>query len=105
MILERSKALQSENTSLRVERDRLTDELSAANKSLATTTRESERQQTLIAELEDHVERLQDLTAGTVSRPEAEGRYVHYITTSGRFNYAIYAVLFGASQKWPLVKL
>ena len=77
MILERSKALQSENTSLRVERDRLTDELSAANKSLATTTRESERQQTLIAELEDHVERLQDLTAGTVSRPEAEGRCVH----------------------------
>ena len=77
--MERSKALQSENTSLRVERDRLTDELSAANKSLATTTRESERQQTLIAELEDHVERLQDLTAGTVSRPEAEGRHVQYI--------------------------
>ena len=74
MILERSKALQSENTSLRVERDRLSDELAVASKSLASTTRESERQQTLIAELEDHVERLQDLTAGTVNRPEAEGR-------------------------------
>ena len=75
--MERSKALQSENTNLRVERDRLTDELAASNKSLANTTRENERQQTLIAELEDHVERLQDLTAGSVSRPEAEGRYAN----------------------------
>ena len=77
--MERSKALQSENTNLRVERDRLTDELAASNKSLTNTTRENERQQTLIAELEDHVERLQDLTAGTVSRPEAEGRYANII--------------------------
>ena len=45
MILERSKALQSENTNLRVERDRLSDELAVASKSLASTTRESERQQ------------------------------------------------------------
>jgi homeobox protein cut-like len=73
MILDRSKALQSDNTGLRVEKDRLTDELSSARRDLSERTKEGERQRTLIEELEDHVERLQDLTTAT-NRGEAEGR-------------------------------
>jgi benzoyl-CoA reductase/2-hydroxyglutaryl-CoA dehydratase subunit BcrC/BadD/HgdB len=65
MILDRSKALQSDNTGLRVEKDRLTDELSSARRDLSERTKEGERQRTLIEELEDHVERLQDLTTAT----------------------------------------
>ena len=59
MILERSKVLQSENTSLRVEKDRLSDELVSTKRDLADKTREWERQARLVSELEDHVERLQ----------------------------------------------
>ena len=72
MILERSKTLQTENTSLRMEKERLAEELGTATKSLTEKTVENERQSQLISELEDHVEKLQDLT--NVNRGEAEGR-------------------------------
>ena len=72
MILERSKALQSENTSLRMEKERLSSELSDAKGSLAERVNEAEQQAQLISELEDHVEKLQDLS--NVYRGEAEGR-------------------------------
>lgn len=59
MILERSKVLQSENTSLRMEKDRLSDDLVSTKRELVDKTKEWERQQRLVTELEDHVERLQ----------------------------------------------
>ncbi len=70
MILERSKALQSENTTLRVEKDRLYEELSVCKRELSEVRADNEKRQILIAELEEHVERLQDLS----NRGEAEGR-------------------------------
>ncbi len=70
MILERSKALQSENTTLRVEKDQATTELGEARSELKEKAAEVERQQNLIAELEDHVEKLQEMS----NRGEAEGR-------------------------------
>jgi homeobox protein cut-like len=70
LIMERSKVLQSENTSLRVERDRATQDLSRCKKELADKTTEVERQTQLIQQLEDHVEQLQELS----KRGEAEGR-------------------------------
>ena len=72
MILERSKALQAENTSLRMEKERLSSELSGTKGSLAERVNEAEQQAQLISELEDHVEKLQDLS--NVNRGEAEGR-------------------------------
>ena len=72
MILERSKALQAENTSLRMEKERLSSELSDTKGSLAERVNEAEQQAQLISELEDHVEKLQDLS--NVNRGEAEGR-------------------------------
>jgi len=70
LILERSKVLQSENTSLRVERDRATEELGRCKKELSDKHGELERQSRLVTELEDHVEQLQELS----KRGEAEGR-------------------------------
>lgn len=72
MILERSKALQADNTNLRLERDRLSSELGRVSHELEEKTSLSERQGVLIAELEEHVEKLQDLS--NVNRGEAEGR-------------------------------
>ena len=59
-----------ENTSLRMEKERLTAELNSSKVSLAEKINETERQAELILELEDHVEKLQD----HVNRGEAEGR-------------------------------
>jgi len=70
LILERSKVLQSENTSLRMERDKTTEELGRCKKELSDKLAEMERQSRLITELEDHVEQLQELS----KRGEAEGR-------------------------------
>jgi len=70
MILERSKALQIENTSLRMDKERLTTELDSSMSTLNDKVNETEKQSELIVELEDHVEKLQD----HVNRGEAEGR-------------------------------
>lgn len=70
MILERSKALQIENTSLRMDKERLTTELESSMSTLNEKVNETEKQSELIVELEDHVEKLQD----HVNRGEAEGR-------------------------------
>ena len=70
MILERSKCLQAENTSLRMEKERFAQELMNVQVQLNEKTNEADRNATLAAELEDHVERLQE----HVNRGEAEGR-------------------------------
>ena len=59
MILERSKALQAENTTLRMEKERLSSDLSLTKENLADRINEGEQQTQLICELEDHVEKLQ----------------------------------------------
>jgi hypothetical protein len=63
---------QADNTNLRLERDRLASQLDRANQDLIEKTSLAERQATLIVELEEHVEKLQDLS--NVNRGEAEGR-------------------------------
>lgn len=70
MILERSKSLQVENTSLRMDKEHLTSELTMTKEDLASKVNEGDRQAQLISELEDHVEKLQE----HVNRGEAEGR-------------------------------
>ena len=70
LILERSKALQSENTSLRMDKERLGRALDDTATELADKCKEYERQILLIAELESHVEKLQKIH----NRGEAEGR-------------------------------
>lgn len=62
-----------DNTSLRLERDRLVTELDRARLELAEKASLTDRQSTLIVELEEHVEKLQQMTAG-IDRGEAEGR-------------------------------
>ncbi len=62
LILERSKALQAENTTLRVDRDRAASELSEARAELGERAAEAERQRELVKELEDHVEKLQEMS-------------------------------------------
>ena len=62
MILERSKALQAENTTLRMEKERLSSDLSLTKENLADRINEGEQQAQLISELEDHVEKLQVCT-------------------------------------------
>ena len=64
--------IQADNTNLRLERDRLVSQLDRASQDLIEKTSLSERQATLIVELEEHVEKLQDLS--NVNRGEAEGR-------------------------------
>ena len=70
MILERSKTLQIENSALRMDKDKLTTELTSTKESLAEKLNETDKQSILISELEDHVEKLQE----HVNRGEAEGR-------------------------------
>ena len=72
VILEKSKVLQNENSTLRIERDRLSQELTDVKDDLATRKRELEKSEKLCSELEDHVARLQDISR--VNRGEAEGR-------------------------------
>lgn len=70
MILERSKSLQAENTSLRMEKERLAKELIIVQAQFDEKSNEADRNAQLATELEDHVERLQE----HVNRGEAEGR-------------------------------
>lgn len=70
MILERSKALQLENSALRMEKEKMSSELITAKQDLILKSNEIEKQTQLIGELEDHVEKLQE----HVNRGEAEGR-------------------------------
>lgn len=72
MILERSKALQSENTVLRMDKERLANELTTATSELAEKAKEADSKSKLVAQLEEHVEKLQDLA--NINRGEAEGR-------------------------------
>ena len=51
--------LQTENTTLRVERDKLSEELNLTKRDLNERNKEYEKLQHLVTELEDHVERLQ----------------------------------------------
>ena len=72
LILERSKALQAENTSLRMDKERLGKALDEITSDLASKCAEFEKQTILIRELETHVEKLQQFT-NTSHRGEADG--------------------------------
>ena len=72
LILERSKALQTENTSLRMDKERLGSALDKVNSELASKCSEFEVQTNLVKELETHVEKLQQITT-TSYRGEADG--------------------------------
>jgi len=72
LILERSKVLQSENSILRLEKERNLREIQESRTELASRSQQCSKQAQLIAQLEDHVEQLQ--TISTPYREEAEGR-------------------------------
>jgi len=72
LILERSKALQSDNSMLRQDKERLVRELTDNKTELNDAQQKVEKQCLLISQLEDHVEQLQ--TISTPYREEAEGR-------------------------------
>jgi len=72
LILERSKVLQSENSMLRLEKERNLREIQESRTELASRSQQCSKQAQLIAQLEDHVEQLQ--TISTPYREEAEGR-------------------------------
>jgi len=72
LIMERSKALQAENSMLRLDKERLLRDLTSAKSDLEDAEGKTERQSVLIQQLEEHVEQLQ--TISTPFREEAEGR-------------------------------
>jgi len=72
LILERSKALQAENSMLRLDKERLVREVNTTKAELEDSAAKSESQGKLIIQLEDHVEQLQAIS--TPYREEAEGR-------------------------------
>jgi len=72
LILERSKSLQSDNSMLRQDKERLVRELSDNKEELSEAQLKVEKQTLLISQLEEHVEQLQ--TISTPYREEAEGR-------------------------------
>lgn len=72
LILERSKSLQSDNSMLRQDKERLVRELSDNKEELSEAQLKVEKQTELISQLEEHVEQLQ--TISTPYREEAEGR-------------------------------
>jgi len=72
LIMERSKALQAENSMLRLDKERLLRDLTSAKSDLEDAEGKTERQSVLIQQLEEHVEQLQ--TISTPYREEAEGR-------------------------------
>jgi len=72
LILERSKSLQSDNSMLRQDKERLVRELSDNKAELYEAQQKVEKQTELISQLEEHVEQLQ--TISTPYREEAEGR-------------------------------
>jgi len=72
LILERSKSLQSDNSMLRQDKERLVRELGDNKAELSEAQLKVEKQTELISQLEEHVEQLQ--TISTPYREEAEGR-------------------------------
>ena len=72
LILERSKTLQTENTSLRMDKERLTKSLDEISHHLEGKCSEYEKQSELVKELESHVEKLQQFV-NTANRGEADG--------------------------------
>jgi len=72
LILERSKALQAENSMLRLDKERLVREVNTTKAELEDSVGKTESQGKLIIQLEDHVEQLQAIS--TPYREEAEGR-------------------------------
>merc|ERR1719430_2317997 len=72
LILERSKALQAENSMLRLDKERLAREVNTTKAELEDSVVKTESQGKLIIQLEDHVEQLQAIS--TPYREEAEGR-------------------------------
>jgi homeobox protein cut-like len=72
LILERSKALQAENSVMRLDRERLGRELAGARAELEEASGRADRQGRLVLQLEEHVEQLQAIS--TPYREEAEGR-------------------------------
>jgi len=72
LILERSKALQAENSMLRLDKDRLVREVTTTKAEFEEAAGRAEKQEALVAQLEEHVEQLQ--TISTPYREEAEGR-------------------------------
>jgi len=72
LILERSKSLQSDNSMLRQDKERLAGELTWTKSDLSEAQQKMEKQTELISQLENHVEQLQEIS--TPYREEAEGR-------------------------------
>jgi len=72
LILEKSKALQNENSLLRLEKERSAREMEGAREDLASMDAKYKKQCDLVTQLEEHVEQLQ--TISTPYREEAEGR-------------------------------
>merc|ERR1712025_993001 len=72
LILERSKTLQSDNSMLRQDKERLLREVSNSKGELTEAQMKVEKQTELISQLEEHVEQLQAIS--TPFREEAEGR-------------------------------
>lgn len=72
LILERSKVLQSENSLLRLEKEKMNKEMQELKSELEVQNHQVAKQAELIVQLEDHVEQLQ--TISTPYREEAEGR-------------------------------
>jgi len=72
LILERSKTLQSDNSMLRQDKERLIKDLADTKSELSEAQEKVDKQSSLISQLEEHVEQLQ--TISTPFREEAEGR-------------------------------
>jgi len=72
LILERSKTLQSDNSMLRQDKERLLREVNSSKAELSEAQMKLEKQTDLISQLEQHVEQLQAIS--TPYREEAEGR-------------------------------
>eukprot|EP00088_Acartia_fossae_P056571 TRINITY_DN6586_c0_g1_i5.p1 TRINITY_DN6586_c0_g1~~TRINITY_DN6586_c0_g1_i5.p1 ORF type:complete len:670 (-),score=199.17 TRINITY_DN6586_c0_g1_i5:172-2181(-) len=72
LILEKSKALQNENSLLRLEKERSAREIQSCKDEIDSLNGKYEKQCDLVTQLEDHVEQLQSIS--TPYREEAEGR-------------------------------
>jgi len=72
LILERSKTLQSDNSMLRQDKERLLKEVNSSKTELSEAQMKLDKQTELISQLEEHVEQLQAIS--TPYREEAEGR-------------------------------
>jgi len=72
LILERSKVLQSENSMMRLDKERMAREIQNLRSDYEASSSQCSKQADLILQLEQHVEQLQ--TISTPFREEAEGR-------------------------------